>query len=109
MNMTRTIKTAVVLTAMSSQLVLCSCKNDSLRVNLAQGFMGDVQINCGSWKEPIKTIEVGASGRVDEAVCPLHQTRLTIMRDGSIVKPIENVIWEAAGDGTLVQIRFTIR
>jgi hypothetical protein len=103
------LKTTFTLAAMFSQVVLCSCKNDSLRVNLAQGFMGDVQINCGRWKEPVKPISVGLSGRVDDAVCPLHQTSLTVMRDGNIVRPVENVIWEAAGDGTIVQIRFTIR
>jgi hypothetical protein len=103
------LKMTFALAAMFSQLALCSCKNDSPRVNLAQGFMGDVQINCGSWRDdPVKPISVGLSGRVDDAVCPLHQTSLAIMRDGNIVKPTGNTIWEAAGDGTLVQIRFTI-
>jgi hypothetical protein len=107
--MNMTIKTAVALTAMSCQLVFCSCQNDSLRVNLVQGVIGDVEINCGSWEENVKPINIGVSGRLDDAVCPLHQTSLEIMRDGNIVKPVGDVEWQVTGERMPVKIRFTIR
>ena len=96
-----------LLTAVT--VIVGGCKNDPLQVNLAPGFLGDVQINCVSYGDNMKPINVGYSGRIDDAVCPHSKTVIKIKRDGKAVKPTGNVLWEETGDGIPVQIRFTVR
>lgn len=89
-------------------LTLLGCKA-SLPANLSPGYSGEVQINCGSTRQNVKSIDVGATGRLDGARCPQSKTDLNIIRDGKEIAPIGHVIWETTGDGILVQIRFTVR
>ena len=88
-------------------IIFSACKSDSLPVNLAPGFVGDVRINCVSAMENVRPVDIGATGNVD-AVCPMHRTALTITRGGKSVGPTGNVIWETTGDGIPVGIRFKV-
>ncbi len=97
--MCQRFKFATALTIVWSALALTACKNNPLIVNLSPGYLGDVEINCGSTREDVKPINIGISGRVDDAVCPQHKMDLKITRNGNSVNPTGNVIWEATGDG----------
>src|ERR1700722_19318245 len=90
--MHKRFRVAVALTAVSGQLVFSACRNSSLSVNLPPGYSGEVEINCGSNIENANPIDVGYTGRVEDAVCPHHEMDLRIMRDEKSVEPTGNVI-----------------
>jgi hypothetical protein len=90
-------------------LLIAGCKTRPLVIMLPSGYSGDVEINCGSTSKDVSSINVGNTGHIHDAICPLHKMKLNVVRNGRSVNPTGDVIWEVTGDGIPVAIRFAMR
>jgi hypothetical protein len=88
--------------------VLGGCRREPFRVDVPHGFMGTVQIECLHKESSARLVKIGPDGR-GAAVCPKEGTKVIVVRDGKDSESARQVEWIKAGDGLVVEFRFTLR
>jgi hypothetical protein len=95
--------------AFGISLVFAACRHQPLRIVVAHGFSGTVEIDCLNRSSDYPSITVGWSGLVRDASCPIHQTEVLIFRDDVRIEPEGPIVWKTTGDGVSSIIQLTIR
>ncbi len=97
---------SLALTA-SLLAVIIGCSHP-LEIDVPAGYTGKVTVLCERLAEDGRTIQVGADGMANRAVCPRSRRTLTVVRDGQALKPSGEPRWSMTGDGIVLAVEFNV-
>jgi hypothetical protein len=89
--------------------MLLDCKQMPLRVDLAPGYSGMVEVSCTGASNNLDQVTVDSTGNGEITRCPKQSVDLAITRGGKSISPEGPIIWESTGDGITVGFHFSVR
>jgi hypothetical protein len=85
------------------------CAKKAFVVEVPQGFVGYVHVNCGSTIGfPAQPVRVNALGGADSESCPGSDAEVKVLRNGTPATAIA-IDWQRTGDGTPVALSFNVK